>query len=127
MRISLYIFYILLSFQLTFGQRFHKDSILLVNYKDSALGIFSREGIRFYNNKSISDLIPYKTPLDPSLDRPISALKPIYFKGKLYFIYPGGGIVYEYSDHSLKRIDAAFKFNNHNPRYFSLPCIVRDF
>lgn len=119
MRISLYIFYILLSFQLSFGQRFHKDSILLVNYKDSALGIFSREGIRFYNNKSISDLIPYKTPLDASLDRPISTLKPINIKGKLYFIYPGGGIVYEYSDHSLKRIDAAFKFNNsYNAKVF---------
>jgi hypothetical protein len=74
MRISLHIFYILLGFQLSFGQSFHKDSILLVNYKDSALGIFSREGVRFYNNKSISDLVPYKTPLDPSLDRPFSTL-----------------------------------------------------
>ena len=96
MRISLHIFYILLGFQLSFGQSFHKDSILLVNYKDSALGIFSREGVRFYNNKSISDLVPYKTPLDPSLDRPFSTLKPIRIKEKSYFIYPGGGIVYEY-------------------------------
>ena len=119
MRISVYIFYFFLGFQLSFGQSFHKDSILLVNYKDSTLGIFSREGVRFYNNKSISDLVPYKTPLDPSLDRPISALKPIYIKDKLYFIYPGGGVVYEYLDFSLKRIDAAFKFNNsYNAKVF---------
>ena len=97
---------------ISFGQNFHKDSILLVNYKDSAVGIFSREGVRFLINNKISKLKKYKSELDPSFDRPFSALKAISLKNEIYFIYPGGGIVYKYVNGSFNRVDSSYKFNN---------------
>ena len=119
MRITLLFTFLLLRLQPAFGQNFHKDSILLVNYKDSALAVFSLEGYRFLKHQTLSDLIPYQAALDPSLDRAFSTLKPITLKNQIYFIYPGGGIVYKFSKGSIKRIDAAFKFNNsYNAKIF---------
>ena len=97
---------------ISFGQNFHKDSILLVNYKDSAVGIFSREGVSFLINNKISKLKKYKSELDPSFDMPFSALKAISLKNEIYFIYPGGGIVYKYVNGSFNRVDSSYKFNN---------------
>ena len=56
------------SVNISFGQNFHKDSILLVNYKDSAVGIFSKEGVRFLVDNKISALKPYLSYFDKSLD-----------------------------------------------------------
>lgn len=102
----------LIGLNVSFGQNFHKDSILLVNYKDSAVGIFSSEGVRFLINNKISELKEYKNDLDPSLDRPFSSFTAINLQNEIYFIYPGGGIVYKYNDGSLNRIDNSYQFNN---------------
>jgi len=107
-------FYIIyfIGLNISFGQNFHKDSILLVNYKDSAVGIFSREGVRFLINDKLSELKVYKSKPDSSLDRPFGTLKAISLKNEIYFIYPGGGIIYKYKNGSFNRIDSSYKFNN---------------
>jgi len=100
------------SVNISFGQHFHKDSILLVNYKDSAVGIFSKEGVRFLVDNKISALKPYSSYFDKSLDRPFKTLSAVSLKQQLYFIFPGGGIVYKYDKGEIKRIDTSYKFNN---------------
>ncbi len=117
---------ILLLFTLSFFSYSQNDIIgeyLIVKNDSNSFYTFTKTGAYFsklgISEKVVYDFIPYKNPIPKSLDRvSISGLSATKSSDDIYFLYPGGGIVYKYINSSIVRVDDSFAHRNQFSGFF---------
>ena len=60
----------------------------------------------------------YSEEVPKSLNVPINTLIPLKHNSQTYLLYPGGGLLYSFSNGSIKRIDRSFPHRNQYGAYF---------
>ena len=60
----------------------------------------------------------YTKEIPKSLNVPVSTLIPLSHNYQTYLLYPGGGLLYTFSDGSIRRIDRSFPHRNQYGAYF---------
>ena len=106
----------------TFGQDLISEPLIVK--KDSvSFYTFTKEGVYestlSKENKINYTFSEYSEQLPKSLTEiPISYLSTTTLNGAIYFLYPGGGIVYQYVDGSIVIIDDSFAHRNQFSGFF---------
>ena len=117
---------ILILFTLSFFSYSQNDVIgeyLIVKNDSTSFYTFTKKGAYFSklngSGRIIYDYVPYKNPIPKSLDRiSLNSLSATKSSKGIYFLYPGGGIVYKYLDGSIVRIDDSFAHRNQFSGFF---------
>ena len=96
---------------------------LIVKNDSTSFYTFTKKGAYFSkledSERVVYDFIPYKNPIPKSLDRvSMSGLSATRSFDGIYFLYPGGGIVYKYTNRSILRIDDSFAHRNQFSGFF---------
>ena len=60
----------------------------------------------------------YSEEVPKSLNVPLNTLIPLKHNSQTYLLYPGGGLLYSFSNGSIKRIDRSFPHRNQYGAYF---------
>lgn len=121
MRTSLFILIVFFS-SISFSQEDLSD-YLLVEKDSSSVYLFKKSGVEIISfiNKTelVSRFVPFENKIPESLQSvSFGSLSSVTMNGDVYFLYPGGGILYKYSENTLKRIDQSFAFRNQFSGYF---------
>ena len=121
MRTSLFILIVFFS-STSFSQEDLND-YLLVEKDSSSVYLFKKSGVEIFSFKNKADLLRKFVPFEEEIPKSLKnisfgSLSPVAMNGDLYFLYPGGGILYKYSEKKLKRIDQSFPHRNQFSGYF---------
>ena len=106
----------------SFSQKDLKD-FLLVKKDSISFYVFNKKGVHvstFKNKINIdSEFKPYKEKVPKSLNSVLfNSLSSVNLHGVIYFLFPGGGVLYRYSDNRIERIDKSFPHRNQYSGYF---------
>mgnify|MGYP001267138340 FL=1 len=96
---------------------------LLVEKDSSSFYTFTKEGVYFSsfdeNNKLNYSFNSYtKPPPKTFKDVPTNTFSAINLNGVVYLLYPGGGMLYQYSQGAIERIDESFPHRNQFAGFF---------
>jgi len=96
---------------------------LLVEKDSASFYTFTKEGVYFssFDENDALDyrLRPYSKPLPKTFkDVPTNTFSAINLNGIVYLLYPGGGILYQYSNGAIERIDESFPHRNQFAGFF---------
>ena len=114
---------IFLAFSLfSFSQENLKD-FLLVAKDSSSFYTFTKKGVYLSSfveeNKIKKEFFPYTKELPKSLlDVGFKQLKTATLNNSIYFLYPGGGILFRYKGKKIERIDKSFAHRNQFTGHF---------
>lgn len=114
---------IFLAFSLfSFSQENLKD-FLLVTKDSSSFYTFTKKGVYLSSfveeNKIKKEFFPYTKELPKSLlDVGFEQLKTATLNNSIYFLYPGGGILFCYKGKKIERIDKSFAHRNQFTGHF---------
>jgi len=92
-----------------------KDSVSFYTFTKKGVyeSTLSKENAISYTFSEYSEQLPKSLK-----DIPINSLSTTTLDGTIYFLYPGGGIVYKYIDSSIVRIDDSFAHRNQFSGFF---------
>ena len=96
---------------------------LLVEKDSASFYAFTKEGVYFYsfdeNNTLNYRYRPYSKPLPETFkDVPTNTFSATNLNGDVYLLYPGGGILYQYTNGAIERIDESFPHRNQFAGFF---------
>ena len=96
---------------------------LLVEKDSASFYTFTKEGVYFSsfdeNNAINYRYRPYSKPLPKTFkDVPTNTFSAINLNGVVYLLYPGGGILYQYTNGAIERIDESFPHRNQFAGFF---------
>ena len=119
MRTRLFILFVSLT---SFAQE-NLNDFLLVEKDSSSFYMFKKIGVEifsFENNKDlVSKFVPFENKIPKSLQSvSFGSLSVVTMNNDVYFLYPGGGILYKFSESKLERIDQSFAHRNQFSGYF---------
>ena len=124
MKILQLLFFLCLPFNWLIGQ-ISDDTIKLLVSKDSvSFYSFNKKGVSEYtvleSKKLSKKYIEYTKPFPKELKFvELDALSPVVSKdGGVYFLYPGGGVLFKYFNGLFERIDESFAHRNQFSGYF---------
>ena len=105
--------------QLVLSQKMdNEDFLLLQSENNSYYYVLTKNGYYISKKNDGNLFYKYKTELPKSLNIPLNSLTPLFHNSKNYLLYPGGGLLYEFSDGSISRIDRSFPHRNQYGAYF---------
>ena len=116
MRVFLLIFF----FQsLLYGQNLDNSSFLLVEGENpNYYYVLTEEGYYISENSESFTFKNYVKPIPKSLNININTLIPVTHKSKTYLLYPGGGLLYSFSNGAIERVDRSFPHRNQYGGHF---------
>ena len=116
MRVFLLIFF----FQsLLYGQNLDNSSFLLVEGENpNYYYVLTDEGYYISESSKNFTFKNYTKPLPKSLNVDINTLLPVTHKSKTYLLYPGGGLLYSFSNGAIERVDRSFPHRNQYGGHF---------
>lgn len=116
MRVFLLIFF----FQsLLYGQKLEDSSFLLVEGENpNYYYVLTDEGYYISESSESFTFKNYTKPLPKSLNIDINTLLPVTHKSKTYLLYPGGGLLYSFSNGAIERVDRSFPHRNQYGGHF---------
>ena len=124
MKILQLLFFLCLPFNWLIGQ-ISDDTIKLLVSKDSvSFYSFNKKGVSEYtvleSKKLSKKYIEYTKPFPKELKHvELDVLSPVVSKdGGVYFLYPGGGVLFKYFNGLFERIDESFAHRNQFSGYF---------
>ena len=99
------------------------DDFLIVKKDSLSFYTFTKSGVyssTFNEDKELDySFISYSAEVPKSLlSVTFKALSAVNQNGDVYFLYPGGGILYKYSNNKIERIDRSFAHRNQYSGYF---------
>tara|TARA_B100001250_G_scaffold370840_1_gene355264 strand:- start:47 stop:1396 length:1350 start_codon:yes stop_codon:yes gene_type:complete len=80
--------------------------------------VLTEDGYYISENSDNFTFKKYTKPLPKSLNIGLNTLLPVTHKSKSYLLYPGGGLLYLFSNGSISRIDRSFPHRNQYGGYF---------
>ena len=123
MKTFLIFFFAFIPFWLS-SQNAQNETKILVKKDSVSFYSFGKEGVGEYLISSSKKLqktyTKYSSELPTELKNiGLTALSPLVSKsGEVYFLYPGGGILFKYCDGVFERIDESFAHRNQFSGYF---------
>ena len=116
MRVFLLIFF----FQsLLYGQKLDNSSFLLVEGEGpNYYYVLTKDGYYVSESSKNFTFKNYTKALPKSLNIDINTLLPVTHKSKTYLLYPGGGLLYSFSNGAIERVDRSFPHRNQYGGYF---------
>jgi len=118
---------------ISFSQENLPSGQLLVTKDSLSFYSFTRTGVyefTFINSGIDKVFSEYSNPLPLEIkNTPLGGLKAsVSSDGVVYFLYPGGGLLFEYKNNSIKRIDESFphrnQFSGHFFIYKNIPYLM---
>ena len=121
MRTSLFILFV--SFSLSSFAQENLNDFLLVEKDSTSFYMFKKNGVEIFSFKNKKDLvskfIPFENKVPKSLQSvSFGSLSAVTMNEEVYFLYPGGGILYKFSKNKFERIDQSFAHRNQFSGYF---------
>ena len=123
MRKLMFILLSFISFSM-FGQAEKGIGEILVKKDSVSFYSFGKNGVYEFtilpSKKLKKTYSAYSSPLPSELKAmPFDALSTlVYNENEVYFLYPGGGLLFKYKDGAIKRVDASFAHRNQFSGYF---------
>ncbi|MDA7716139.1 hypothetical protein N8810_00615 [Flavobacteriaceae bacterium] len=123
MRKLIFILLSFISFSM-FGQGENEIGEILVKKDSVSFYSFGKNGVYEFtilpSKKLKKTYNAYSSPLPSELKAmPFDALSSlVYNENEVYFLYPGGGLLFKYKDGTIKRVDASFAHRNQFSGYF---------
>lgn len=107
----------------SYSQNDISDDYLILKNDSISFYTFTKQGVYFSklteSGKTTFLYNTYKKPIPKSLERiKLNGLSCARSKEGIYFLYPGGGIVYKYINGSIVRIDDSFAHRNQFSGFF---------
>jgi len=114
------VFLLLFLFQsLLYGQKLDNSSFLLVEGENPNYHyVLTEEGYYISESSESFTFKLYTKPLPKSLNVDINTLLPVTHKSKTYLLYPGGGLLYLFSNGAIERVDRSFPHRNQYGGHF---------
>ena len=114
------VFLLIFLFQsLLYGQKLDNSSFLLVEGENpNYYYVLTDEGYYISESSENFTFKNYSKPIPKSLNIGINTLLPVVHKSKTYLLYPGGGLLYSFSNGAIERIDRSFPHRNQYGGYF---------
>ncbi len=99
------------------------DDFLIVKKDSLSFYTFTKSGVyssSFTENNEVNySFISYSEEVPENLlSVTLKALSAVNQNGVIYFLYPGGGILYKYSNNKIERVDQSFAHRNQYSGYF---------
>ena len=114
------VFLLIFLFQsLLYGQNLENSNFLLVEGENpNYYYVLTDEGYYVSESSESYTFKLYTKPLPKSLNVGINTLLPVTHKSKTYLLYPGGGLLYSFSNGFIERVDRSFPHRNQYGGYF---------
>ena len=100
-----------------------ENDYLIVKKDSTSFYTFTKKGVYIstltWSNEINYIYKDYSKPLPKSLEQvDFISLSTVVSRESVYFLYPGGGIVYKYNDNEIQRIDDSFAHRNQFSGFF---------
>ena len=124
MRSFILLFFLCLPFCWLVGQNEGLEKRILIKKDSVSFYSFNKKGVTEYtilpSKKLTETFTKYSNPFPVELkNTTLEALSYVVSKsGAVYFLYPGGGLLFKYIDGVFERIDESFAFRNQFSGYF---------
>jgi hypothetical protein len=124
MRSFILLFFLCLPFCWLVGQNEGLEKRILIKKDSVSFYSFNKKGVTEYtilpSKKLTETFTKYSNPFPVELkNTTLEALSYVVSKsGTVYFLYPGGGLLFKYIDGVFERIDESFAFRNQFSGYF---------
>ena len=116
MRVLLLIF---LFQSLLYGQKLNNPNFLILDGESpNYYYVLTENGYYISESSDNFTFKNYSKPIPKSLNIGINTLLPVVHKSKTYLLYPGGGLLYSFSNGAIERIDRSFPHRNQYGGYF---------
>lgn len=103
----------------SFSQTIENDDYLIIEGESSKyFYILTKDGYYISELAGKVTFKEYTKEIPKSLNVPVSTLIPLLHNSQTYLLYPGGGLLYTFSDGSINRIDRSFPHRNQYGAYF---------
>ena len=103
----------------SFSQTIENDDYLIIEGESlKYFYILTADGYYISELEGKSTFNEYTKETPKSLNIPISTLIPLLHNSQTYLLYPGGGLLYTFSDGSINRIDRSFPHRNQYGAHF---------
>ena len=114
------VFLLIFLFQsLLYGQNLDSSNFLLVEGENpNYYYVLTEEGYYVSESSESYTFKLYTKPLPKSLNVSVNTLLPVTHKSKTYLLYPGGGLLYLFSNGAIERVDRSFPHRNQYGGYF---------
>ena len=114
------VFLLIFLFQsLLYGQKLtNQDFLILDGESPNYYYVLTENGYYISESSENFTFKNYSKPIPKSLNIGINTLFPVVHKSKTYLLYPGGGLLYSFSNGAIERIDRSFPHRNQYGGYF---------
>ena len=103
----------------SFSQTIENNDFLIVEGESlKYFYILTEDGYYISELEGENTFKEYSKDIPKSLNVPFSTLIPLLHNSQTYLLYPGGGILYTFSDGSIDRIDRSFPHRNQYGAHF---------
>ena len=114
-----FIFLIIISISNIYSQKIYDDDFLILESESSKyFYVLTSDGYYISEIGGKYTFNKYKEEIPNSLNVPLNTLIPLLHNSQTYLLYPGGGLLYTFSDGSITRIDRSFPHRNQFGAYF---------
>ena len=110
---------LLLSTSCIFCQKLENNNFLILESESPQYYyVLTEDGYYISESSEKFRFKQYTKPIPKSLNVGLNTLLPVMHKDKSYLLYPGGGLLYLFSDGAITRIDRSFPHRNQYGGYF---------
>ena len=104
---------------LLYGQKLDNPNFLILDGESpNYYYVLTGEGYYISESSESFKFKNYSKPIPKSLNIGINTLLPVTHKSKTYLLYPGGGLLYSFSDGAIERVDRSFPHRNQYGGHF---------
>ncbi len=103
----------------SFSQTIENDDYLIVEGESTKyFYVLTANGYYISKEEGKNIFTEYSKKIPKSLNVPVSTLIPLLHNSQTYLLYPGGGLLYAFSDGSINRVDRSFPHRNQYGAHF---------
>ena len=104
---------------LLYGQKLDNPNFLILDGESpNYYYVLTENGYYISESSESFTFKNYSKPIPKSLNIGINTLLPVIHKSKTYLLYPGGGLLYSFSNGAIERIDRSFPHRNQYGGHF---------
>ena len=104
---------------LLYGQKLDNPNFLILDGESpNYYYVLTENGYYISESSESFTFKNYSKPIPKSLNIGINTLLPVVHKSKTYLLYPGGGLLYSFSNGAIERIDRSFPHRNQYGGHF---------
>mgnify|MGYP003319811735 FL=1 len=111
--------FLLLFSWISFCQTIENEDFLIIEGESlKYFYILTEDGYYISELEGKNTFKEYSKEIPKSLNAPFSTLIPLLHNSQTYLLYPGGGLLYTFSDGSINRVDRSFPHRNQYGAHF---------